>query len=53
MKKDKPKAQVITTMRVDREFWGKVRTRAFDEGISVTALVVKVLGEYLRKGESR
>jgi hypothetical protein len=49
-KKPKP-AQVITTMRVDREFWGKVRTRAFDESLSVTALVVKVLTEYLKGGK--
>jgi hypothetical protein len=41
--------QVITTMRIDREFWGKVRTQAFAEGLSVTALVVKVLGEYLKE----
>ena len=48
MKKAKPKQHLITTMRVDREFWGKVRARAFEEHMSVTALVVKVLGEYLR-----
>jgi|HubBroStandDraft_2_1064218.scaffolds.fasta_scaffold281183_2 hypothetical protein len=50
MKAKPKKPQVITTMRVDREFWGKVRSRAFSEGLSVTALVVKVLSDYLRKG---
>jgi predicted DNA-binding ribbon-helix-helix protein len=50
-KKAKAKDQVITTMRVDREFWGKVRAQAFDEHLSVTALVVKVLDEYLKKGD--
>jgi predicted DNA-binding ribbon-helix-helix protein len=49
MKKAKPMKQIITTMRVDREFWGQVRTRAFAEGLSVKALIVKVLGEYLKK----
>jgi predicted DNA-binding ribbon-helix-helix protein len=42
------KPTVITTMRVDREFWGKVRNQAFNEGLSATALVVKVLSEYVK-----
>ncbi len=51
MRKAKPKQQqVITTMRVDREFWGKVRARAFEEHLSVTAFVVKALTEYLKGG---
>jgi hypothetical protein len=44
---------VITTIRAPRGFWSKVRTRAFEEKISVGALTLKALAEYLKKGESR
>ncbi len=44
---------VITTIRAPRRFWFKVRVRAFEEGISVGALTLKALAEYLKKGESR
>jgi len=44
---------IITTIRAERQFWSKVRTRAFEEKISVGALTLKALAEYLKKGESR
>jgi predicted DNA-binding ribbon-helix-helix protein len=51
MKKGKPDL-IITTIRADRQFWSKVRTRAFEEKISVGALTLKALAEYLkREGE--
>jgi hypothetical protein len=44
---------VITTIRVPRTFWGKVRTRAFEEGLGTGALIIKALGEYLKRGDRR
>jgi hypothetical protein len=48
MKKEKPDL-VITTIRADRQFWAKVRIRAFEEKISVGALTLKALAEYLKR----
>jgi len=40
---------VITTIRAPRQFWFKVRVRAFEERISVGALTLKALAEYLKR----
>jgi hypothetical protein len=54
MKKGKPAKQdlVITTARVPREFWGKVRARAFEEGLGTGELIIKALEQYLKGGRS-
>jgi len=50
MAKKKPKeGLVITTIRAPRPFWAKVRTKAFEEGLSTGAFTLKVLAEYLDK----
>lgn len=41
---------VITTIRAPRAFWAKVRTKAFEEGLGTGELILKVLAEYLKKG---
>jgi hypothetical protein len=48
-KRPQPKL-IITTIRAPREFWAKVRARAFEENTSVGALTLKALAEYLKKG---
>ena len=40
---------IMTTVRAPREFWAKVRTRAFKENISVGELVLKALDAYLKR----
>jgi hypothetical protein len=51
MKRDKPKEETIaTTVRVERSFWGKVRNRAFEEGIGTGELIIRALKQYLEKG---
>jgi hypothetical protein len=51
MRKVKSKRElVITTVRVPRVFWGKVRARAFEEGLGTGELIIRALSEYLRKG---
>jgi hypothetical protein len=51
MKKAKPKEEVVmTTVRVPREFWGKVRIRAFEEGLGTGALIIKALEQYMKGG---
>jgi hypothetical protein len=52
-KQQKGEDLVITTIRAPRPFWAKVRTKAFEEGIGTGELILKVLAEYLKKGESR
>lgn len=48
----KPKAEEIikTTIRVPKQLWDKVRIRAIEQNTSAEALVVKALGELLRRG---
>lgn len=49
MAKNKPKPDlVITTARIPREFWGKVRARAFEEKIGTGELIIKALELYLK-----
>jgi hypothetical protein len=53
-KQKKPKEDlVITTIRAPRAFWSKVRTQAFNEGMGTGELILKLLAEHLKKGESR
>jgi hypothetical protein len=52
--KKKPKEELImTTARIPRQFWAKVRARAFEEKIGTGDLIIRALAEYLKKGESR
>jgi hypothetical protein len=44
----KPSEEVMTTLRVSRAFWAKVRTQAFAEGISTREFVLKALEAYLK-----
>ena len=47
----KPTDEIIkTTIRVPKQLWDKVRIRAIEQGTSAEAIVVKSLGEYLKKG---
>jgi hypothetical protein len=48
--KPKPKETIATTVRVPRELWDKVQHRAVDEGIGTGELIIRLLGEYLKKG---
>ena len=49
--KPKPKNEMIaTTVRVPREFWSKVRTRAFEEKLGTAELIIKALDQYLKGG---
>jgi hypothetical protein len=43
---------VITTARIPRDFWGKVRARAFEEKIGTGALIIKALEQYLKGAKS-
>jgi len=52
MKKSKQPDLVITTARIPREFWGKVRARAFEEKIGTGALIIKALEQYMKGGKS-
>jgi hypothetical protein len=54
MKKRKQPKQdlVITTARIPREFWGKVRARAFEENMGTGELIIKALEQYLKGGRS-
>ena len=54
MKKGKQPKQdlVITTARIPREFWGKVRARAFEEKIGTGELIIKSLEQYLKASRS-
>jgi predicted DNA-binding ribbon-helix-helix protein len=48
MKKVKDE-RIMTTLRIPREFWGKVRAQAFEEKLTTGDLVIKALAEYLTK----
>jgi hypothetical protein len=49
-KTEKQEALVITTVRIPRGFWGKVRIRAYEEGLGTGELIIKALDQYM-KGE--
>jgi len=46
-----PKTEVIkTTIRCPKQLWQRVQHLAIDLGVSAESIVVKALGEYLKKG---
>lgn len=45
-------AVIKTTIRVPKQLWDKVRIRAIEQDTSAEAIVVKALGEHLKKGGS-
>ena len=55
MAKDKPAKQdlVITTARIPRDFWARVRARAVREHLGTGELIIKALTEYLKKEVER
>lgn len=50
-KKEQEEARVITTVRIERGFWGKVRIRAYEEGLGTGELIIKALEQYLKGGK--
>jgi len=41
---------VKTTLRVPHSVWTSARIRALEEGIPVQQLVIRAIGEYVKKG---
>lgn len=48
----KPDEIIKTTIRVPKTLWDRVRIRAIEDGSSAEAIVVKALGEHLKKGRN-
>ena len=47
----KPKEEIVrTTIRVPKALWDRVRIAAIKQNTSAEALVVKALGDQLKKG---
>jgi hypothetical protein len=44
---------VLTTIRVERELWAKVKVQAFSEHLSATELVIKSMEAYLKAKGAR
>jgi hypothetical protein len=53
MKQGKSKEEKIiaTTVRVPQSFWDQVRIRAIKEGVGTGELIIRVLTDYLKKGD--
>jgi predicted DNA-binding ribbon-helix-helix protein len=46
-------SKVVTSIRVDKELWRKIKHYALDKGITLTELLERLLKEELEKGEKK